>query len=141
MVYRGAWRSIRLDRCVRVRIEDASIGQLVAERSTVDLVNVEIRASGTALEAVNSTIVATGLRISAPRAWNLNNTRLDLAAFALHSPDLGQDRNGSLLFLSLGHWCDGADEWRLHEVWRTRKGSLGPQLRTTREGACTLAAR
>lgn len=141
MVYRGHWRSIRLKHCARVRIEDATIGQLVVERSTVDLVNVEIIASGTALEATNSTIAATGLRITAPRAWNLNNSRLDLAAFQLQSPDLGQDRNGSFLFLSLGHWCDGADEWRLHDVYRTRKGSLGPQLGKTREGSCTLASR
>lgn len=141
MIYRGHWRSIRLKRCARVRIEDATIGELVAERSTVDLVNVEIASSGTALEAASSTITATGLRISAPRAWNLNNSRLDLAAFQLMAVDLGQDRNGSLLFLSLGHWCDGVDEWRLHDVWRTRKGSLGAQLRKTREGGCTLAGR
>ena len=95
-----------------------------------------IQSQGTALDAKDANISATGLRIVAPRAWNLDNSRLDLAAVQLHARDLGEDKNSSLLYLSLGHWCDGADEWRLHGVWKPRAGRLEPQFRKTRAGGC-----
>ena len=95
-----------------------------------------IRSYGTALEATRANITATGLRIEAPRAWALDDSRLDLAAIEVAARDLGDDKGGSLLFLSLGHWCDGADEWRMHGVWKPRNGQLDPQFRKTREAAC-----
>ena len=136
-VFRGVWRSIRLERCVNVKIEQASLEQLVAIRSSVVLDDVTIRSRGTALEAKEASITATGLRIVAPRAWNLDNSWLDLAAVQLHAREFGEDKNGSLLYLSLGHWCDGAEEWRLHGVWKPRAGRLESQFRTARAGSCT----
>ncbi|MES2018027.1 MAG: alpha/beta hydrolase [Pseudomonadota bacterium] len=136
VVYRGSWRSIRLEHCTNVTIEQATLGQLVAVRSSVTIDNVSIQSQGTALEAKDANIAATGLRIEAPRAWNLDNSRLDLAAVQLQAAELGEDKNGSLLYLSLGHWCDGVDEWRLHGVWKTRAGKLEPQFRKARAGSC-----
>ncbi|MES2318458.1 MAG: alpha/beta hydrolase [Pseudomonadota bacterium] len=138
-IYRGAWRSIRLEHCANVRIENATVGQLVAIRSTVSMDNVSIRSQGTALEARGSNIAATGLRIVAPRAWKLDNSRLDLAALAVSARDLGDETGGSLIYLSLGHWCDGVDEWRLHGVWKPREGQLDPQFRKVREARCAPA--
>lgn len=138
-VFRGKWRAIRLEHCANATIEHATLEQLVAIRSSVTLDDVTIASSGTALEAKDANISATGLRIVAPRAWNLDNSRLDLAAVELHAPDLGVDRNSSLLYLSLGHWCDGVDEWRLHGVWKPRAGPLQSQFRKARAGSCTLA--
>lgn len=138
-VFRGKWRSIRLEHCANVTIEHATLEQLVAIRSSVALDDVTIRSSGTALEAKEASISATGLRIVAPRAWRLDDSRLDLAAVQLHARELGEDKNGSLLYLSLGHWCDGAEEWRLHGVWKPRAGRLDSQFRTARAGSCTAA--
>lgn len=138
-VFRGRWRSIRLERCANAQIENATLEQLVAIRSSVALDNVTIQSPGTALDAKDSNISATGLRIIAARAWNLDNSRLDLAALQLDARELGEDKNTSLIYLSLGHWCDGADEWRLHGVWKPRAGRLEPQFRTARAGSCAPA--
>jgi pimeloyl-ACP methyl ester carboxylesterase len=135
-VFRGKWRSIRLERCTDARIENATMEQLVALDSSVTIENSSIHAQGTALEASKTNIEATGLRIVAPRAWSLDNSRLDLAAVHVSAADLGEEKNGSLLYLSLGHWCDGIDEWRLHDVWKTRKGALDKQFRKVRDGGC-----
>jgi pimeloyl-ACP methyl ester carboxylesterase len=138
-VFRGKWRSIRLEHCANVTIEHATLEQLVAIRSSVALDDVTIQSAGTALDAKDANISATGLRIVAPRAWNLDNSRLDFAAVQLHARELGDDKNSSLIYLSLGHWCDGVDEWRLHGVWKPRAGPLESQFRAARAGSCTAA--
>jgi len=140
-VFSGRWRTIRLEHCAHVRIENATLEQLVVVRSKVALENVQIRSQTTALEATRAVILATGLRISAPRAWRLDDSRLDLAALDVSARELGEEKGGTLIFLSLGHWCDGSDEWRMHGVWRPSKGPLDPQFRTLREGACTAPAK
>lgn len=140
LAYRGTWRSIRLENCTNVRIENATLGSLVALRSTATLDNVSIDTDGTALEASRSAITATGLRIVAGRAFNLDDSRLDLAALRISARDLGDDKNGSLLYISLGYWCDGAQEWRLHDVWKPRHGRLDAQFRRARLGACGAGA-
>jgi len=140
VVFGGTWRSLRIEHCANVRIENATLGQLVVIRSRVSLENVTIASQGTALEATRGNIVATGLRIVAPRAWRLDDSRLDLAAFDINARELGIEKDDSLLYLSLGHWCDGVDEWRLHGVWKTRSGKLEPQFRKTRAGSCTASS-
>lgn len=139
LAYRGQWRSIRLENCTNVRIENATLGQLVALDSSITLDNVTIKTSGTALEAARSSITATGLRMVARRAFSLDGSRLDLAAVRISARDLGDDKNDSLLYFSLGYWCDRVDEWRLHDVWKPRSGQLDPQLRKARQGACAAA--
>ena len=139
LVYRGRWRSIRLEHCANVKIENATIEQLVANHSTVVVDNVSIYSQGTALEAKDASITATGLRIVAPRAWKLENSRLDLAAVQVNARELGDDKDGSLLYLSLGHWCDGADEWTMHGVWKPHAGKLESQFRKLRAGSCSAA--
>ncbi len=91
-----------------------------------------IESAATALEATDASITATGLRIAAPRAMRLDHSRLDLAALQVSAREFGDDRDDSLVFFSLGYWCDGADEWRLHDVLKPRKGALDPQLRKLR---------
>lgn len=137
-VFRGKWRTIRLEHCSDVRIEHAALEQLVVNRSTVTIDNVSIQSKGTALEAKDASITATGLRIVAQRAMSLDNTRLDLAAVQVFASELGHDKDDSLIFMSLGHWCDGAAQWRLHDVWKPRKGGLDPQFRKQGAGACSL---
>lgn len=136
MVFRGRWRTIRLEHCANVRIENAVLEQLVAIRSTVTIENVSIASAATALEATDASIVATGLRINAPRAMRLDHSRLDLAALQVSSREFGDERDGSLVFSSLGYWCDGVDEWRLHDVWKPREGKLDQQFRKLRAGHC-----
>ncbi len=139
-VFRGRWRTIRLEHCANVRIEDARLDQLVAIHSTVTLDNVSIESAATALEATDASITATGLRIVAPRAMRLDHSRLDLAALQVSAREFGDDRDDSLVFFSLGYWCDGALEWRLHDVLKPRQGPLDPQLRKLRDGRCAAPA-
>lgn len=56
----------------------------------------------------------------------------------MHARELGEDKDGSLLYMSLGHWCDGADEWTLHGVWKPRAGQLESQFRKVRAGSCSV---
>jgi len=139
-VFRGQWRSVRLEHCANVRIENATLGELRVTRSTVTLVNVNINSQELALDASNANITATGLQISAARAWSVRESRLDLAAVDVRAEQLGEQKGGSQFFLSLGRWCDGAGEWRMHGVWKPQDGKLDQQFRKTREGPCVLEA-
>jgi pimeloyl-ACP methyl ester carboxylesterase len=136
MVFRGKWRTIRLEQCANVRIEGATLDQLIAIKSTVTLDDVTIGTDGTGIEARNSHITATGLRIEAARAFQLDNSRLDLAALDVTAPELGDDQGGSLLFISLGQWCEGTQGWSLHDVWKTAKGPLGARFRKAGAARC-----
>jgi pimeloyl-ACP methyl ester carboxylesterase len=138
-VFRGRWRSIRLVDCTNVRIEDAQLEQLVVIHSTVTMDKVGIESNATALEATDASITATGLRISGARAMRLDHSRLDLAAAQITAREFGDERDDSLIFFSLSYWCDGADEWRLHNVWKPRAGKLDPQFRKQRGGTCAAA--
>ncbi|HEX5686632.1 MAG TPA: alpha/beta hydrolase [Ideonella sp.] len=140
MVFRGPWRSLRLEHCTNVRIEDATLGRLTVVGSTVDILNVEVRSPDVAVEARDAHIMATGLRITAPQAWAVEDSRLDLAAFEAQAAQFGQQKGRALFFMSLGRWCDGSDEWRLHEVWKPRQGKLDEQFRQARDGRCALEA-
>lgn len=140
MVFEGRWRSIRLERCANARIENATVGQLVAIRSSVTLDDVSIESDATAVEARRSSITATGLRIAAPRAFKLHGSRVDLAALQVSAPTFGGDARGSLLFFSLGYWCDGVSEWHLHDAWKPGHTALDPQLRKVRGRACSLSS-
>ena len=80
-------------------------------------------------------------RISAARAWQLDNSRLDLAAARLRARELGADKGGSLLFLSLSRWCDGASDWYLHDSWKPHAGMLDGQFRRVRGARCALGER
>jgi pimeloyl-ACP methyl ester carboxylesterase len=139
-VFQGNWRSLRFEHCSYARIENATVGRLIVERSTVALVNVNIDAQEVAIEASEANITATGLRISAPQALSVHDSRLDLAAVSVNSAQLGQQKGGSQFFMSLGHWCDGANEWRLHGVLKPQDGKLDQQFRKTSDGGCTLEA-
>lgn len=139
-IYRGHWRSIRLENCTDIKIENATLEQLVAINSTVTIENTNIASQGTALEAKQANITATGLRIVAPRAWNLEYSRLDLAATQVTAPQLGNVKDYALLLLSLSHWCDGTNEWGLHGVWKPQDGQMDQQVRNVRRNRCALAA-
>lgn len=138
VVFRGQWKSIRLDRCTNVRIENAALEQLVAKGSSVTIENTRIHTKGTAIEAKGGSIKATGLRIVAQRAVDVDRTRLDLAGMQLFSSEFGSDKGKPQLVASLATWCDGADEWRLQGALKLRKGVLDSQLRKQSDGACSL---
>ncbi|MES3025693.1 MAG: alpha/beta hydrolase [Pseudomonadota bacterium] len=138
LVYTGRWRTLRLEHCANIRIENASIERLVATRSTVALTDVTIASGGTALELKDTNLAATGLRISAARVWQLDNSRLDLAAARLRAPELGADKGGSLLFMSLSRWCDGAGDWYLHDTWKPDAGKLDQQFQRAPGARCAL---
>ncbi|MES2297119.1 MAG: alpha/beta hydrolase [Pseudomonadota bacterium] len=136
VVFRGRWRSLSLDRCNNARIEDVMVESLQVRHSSVTMKNVSIHSASVALDVSDSSIIATGMRIEAEQAWRLEHSRVDMAAFTLAAPKLGSQKGGSRLFLSLGHWCDGDADWRLHGVWTPSNGELDAQLRSRRDGDC-----
>jgi pimeloyl-ACP methyl ester carboxylesterase len=138
--FSGQWRSLRLEHCANVRIENATLGQLQVARSTVTLVNVNIFSQQVAIDASRASITATGLQIVAPQAWTVTASRFDLAAVSVMAPQLGEQHSGSQFFLSLGRWCDGTTEWRLHGLWNPQNGTLDQQFRKTSDSGCVLAA-
>lgn len=140
LVFRGKWRSLRIEHCANIRIENATLERLVVLGSAVTLHKVNIHAKEIALEAKKANITATGLYISAPQAWNIEDSRLDLAAFHIMSARLGEQKEKSLFSLSLGLWCDGKNEWRLHGVWKPKNGRMDQQFSLLQDNSCALPA-
>jgi pimeloyl-ACP methyl ester carboxylesterase len=138
LVFRGKWRSVRLEHCANIRIENATLDSIVVIRSTVTLHNVKIQAKKIALEARKANITATGLFISGPQALDIDDSRLDLAAFRIMSARLGEQKEKSQFSLSLGLWCDGKNEWRLHGIWKPKNGRMDHQFGTPQDNSCAF---
>ena len=100
-----------------------------------------IDSNATALEAKETHITGTGVRIAARRAFSLEASRLDLAALDASAPELGEDKDDSLIYMSLGSWCDGYDAWRLHDVWKPGKGAFGDAFRKAPGERCEKGVR
>lgn len=136
--FTGVWTSLHLEHCANIRIENAHLGSLVVKNSSANLINVQLHATTLALEAKNANIMATGLRVDAPLALQVEDSRLDFAAFSINAPLLGEQKDESQYFFSLGHWCDGQSGWWLHDVWKPKNGRLDKQLQRVRGGACAF---
>lgn len=73
-----------------------------------------------------------------PLALQVEDSRLDFAAFSINASSLGEQNDASQYFFSLGHWCDGQSGWWLHDVWKPKNGRLDKQLQRVRGGACAF---
>lgn len=138
LVFRGRWRTVTLEHCANIRIENASLERLQVFNSSVIMQNVQIDSKGIAIEAKRANLSATGLSITAAQAWAVENSRIDLAAVHIMALSLGEQKLGSNFFMSLGRWCDGQQEWRLHGVWKPRNGKVDQQFRQVADASCTV---
>lgn len=135
----GSWSELVIDRCRKVSISNARIGKLRISNSNVELDNVTIDAEDVGLSAVDSNIVATGLRLNGKKAFRVQASRIDLAAAVLNSPAMGEVDGNSRLFLSLSQWCDGRERHGLHGVWEPARQTLQQAFPLDALGRCSLS--
>lgn len=81
----GRFRSIRIEGCSGVLLQDLSAEQLVIRDSIVQMVNVQLNSPALALDVVNSELVATASEISGHTAIRADKARLDLAGVLVES--------------------------------------------------------
>jgi pimeloyl-ACP methyl ester carboxylesterase len=115
--YSGAIRRLILDNCHGVRIEDARIGELVLRNANVELTNVEITSTTTAITASQSMLVGTAVTISGQPAVVSDGSRFDLAgATLIGKEDVAEIVSDSIFYLSVSEWQRGDHRQDRHEV-------------------------
>jgi pimeloyl-ACP methyl ester carboxylesterase len=82
-LYSGHYREVIIEDCRAVTLQNFSAERLVIIDSVVQALNIHLRNPGTALEIVNSTLIATAGEISGEVAIWADNARLDLAGIRL----------------------------------------------------------
>lgn len=83
-LYSGHFREVIIDGCSAVKLQNLSAQRVVIIDSMVQMLNTRVRsASGSALEIVNSELIATAGEISGDIAISADKSRLDLAGIRL----------------------------------------------------------
>jgi hypothetical protein len=124
--YSGRFDSLTLERCGRVSIERAQIGQLMVSESTVTLTDSSITNEEVALVARDSDITATHVQISGRVAIRTHNSVFDLAGVRLQAREQGVEVLGSRpsrLFFSVSDWQASDYRGDAHFLW-PRLGGL-----------------
>jgi hypothetical protein len=118
-VFRGRFDSLTLQGCGNVRIEAARIGQLVVERSAVQISDSRIAHPEVALTARDSEIQATNVRLRGRVAIRSDNSFFDLAGISLRAEGAGVELVGapSRLFLSVSDWQGSDFSGDAHFIW------------------------
>ena len=118
-VFRGRFDSLTLQGCGNVRIEAARIGQLIVERSAVQISDSRIVHPEVALTARDSEIQATNVRLRGRVAIRSDNSFFDLAGTSLRAEGAGVELVGapSRLFLSVSDWQGSDFSGDAHFIW------------------------
>jgi pimeloyl-ACP methyl ester carboxylesterase len=83
-LYSGQFREVIIDGCSAVKLQNLSAQRVVIIDSMVQMLNTRVRnASGSALEVVNSELIATAGEFSGDVAISADKARLDLAGIKL----------------------------------------------------------
>jgi pimeloyl-ACP methyl ester carboxylesterase len=120
--YSGAYESLVLENCHKVRIENASLGQLVLVRSSATVVNSVIDTpDGVALDARSSRLMATAVRISGRIALRAAASHLDLAGVSLHGSQRGIEMpTPSRIYFSVSDVTSAGRTKDAHYTWPVR---------------------
>jgi pimeloyl-ACP methyl ester carboxylesterase len=120
--YSGVIASITLENCRDVRIEDAQIAKLVATNSSVSLVRVWIDGGELALDAHNSFITATVLRVDASdTALRLDDSTFDFAGASIRAGKRGIAMTApSAIYFSVSDMQAPEYSGDLHRIWDMR---------------------
>ncbi len=118
-VFRGQFASLTLQGCGNVRIESARIGQLVVERSAVQISDSRIGHAEVALTARDSEIQATNVQLRGGVAIRSDNSFFDLAGCSLRADAAAVEFTGapSRLFLSVSDWQGSDFSGDAHFIW------------------------
>lgn len=116
MLYSGVYDSISLRGCSNTRIENARIGKLDADASSVTLENVVVEGD-IAVTARTSTITATSVTLAGRTAIQAEDSTIDLAGAKLRARERGVQAVRSRVYFSVSDY--DAPEFRgpAHFVW------------------------
>ena len=117
--FTGRFDSITIERCTRVSISRAQIGQLVVSGSIVELRDSSVVAEDAALVARDSEVVATASQFRGRVAIRADNSVLDLAGVRLEAKEEGVVLEGtpSRLFFSVSEWQGRDYRGDAHFIW------------------------
>ena len=128
--YSGRFDRLTIERCGRVSIERAQIGQLVVDGSSISIANSSITGGkadgnaegndGVALIARDSDITATQVQLSGRVAIRTDNSVFDLAGVSLRAREQGVEVLGSRpsrLFFSVSDWSSSDYRGDAHFLW------------------------
>lgn len=122
--YTGAIQRLALNNCHGIHIEDAEIGELVLQNSSVELTNVVIRSNETAITANQSMLIGTAITVSGKTAIASDGSHFDLAGATLIGKEtVARVLNDSMFYLSVSEWQRGNSRQDRHEVLRLTAGS------------------
>jgi hypothetical protein len=121
-VFSGQFDSLSLQGCGGVRIQAAQIGQLLLDRSEVQISHSVIgtdRSEQAGLVARNSEVQATNVMLRGRVAIRSENSYFDLAGVSLQASEQGVDLRGaaSRLFLSVSDWQGSDYSGDAHFIW------------------------
>jgi hypothetical protein len=102
LVYTGRYKAIKIQNCLGIVLRDLVAESVALSGSEVFLENVKLVSPGTGLEANNSVVIATLLKVDAKVGIEADGSYLDLAgaSFVTHQK-LVEIRQGSTFYFSL----------------------------------------
>ena len=121
--YTGNFRTLRLQNCHGITIEEASIGQLILQNASVELIDVDIHSNTTAVSAERSMLTGTAIDIRGDTAIQANSSRFDLAGARLRgNKQVAEVSAESVFYLSVSHWQRGSQGRDRHDVLQLAPG-------------------
>ncbi|GAB2883706.1 hypothetical protein GCM10027046_10230 [Uliginosibacterium flavum] len=84
-LYSGHFREVIIEGCTAVKLQNVSAERIVIRDAIVQMLNVQVRAKGTALEVVNSELIATAGEFNGDIAIRADKARVDLAGIKLEA--------------------------------------------------------
>ncbi|MSQ84000.1 MAG: alpha/beta hydrolase [Myxococcales bacterium] len=117
-LFTGAWARIELNDCDGVRIENATLRELVMNDSAATLENVRFDTDGTAMRLEDSSLTATGLVVRAAIAFDLDQVQLDIAGADIEATKQGTlVEDDSVGVFSACRWWTPQTKGGLHGVF------------------------
>ncbi|MBM4343484.1 MAG: alpha/beta hydrolase [Deltaproteobacteria bacterium] len=118
-VFTGAWRRIDANDCERMRIEHATVQELVANDSEITLEDVRFDSPGVARRIQDSLVTATALVVRAAIAFDLDQAQLDLAGADVEATVMGtRVDDDSVGVFSACRWYTPQRQGGLHGVFK-----------------------
>lgn len=128
MRYTGNFDSLRLINCADVQVEDATLGRLLIDESTVELHNVTVNSSATALTVAGSLVTGTAVWLQGPVTLRADGSELDLAGATLQATRQALRLSSSArVYFSVSDIESPGYNGTAHEIWS--RATVGRKVR------------
>jgi pimeloyl-ACP methyl ester carboxylesterase len=107
--YSGNYREVVIEDCAAVKLHDLNAQHMVIRNSIVELSNARIVGERTALEVVDSELLATAGEINGSTAIVADNARIDMAGFSLNAQGPAVEVKRSSRLIGSANEIRGAD--------------------------------